>query len=105
MVLGAIALLVFCFTNGNETPEETSRTAVEEISPLELLPDKALKEKMEESEKAMENAPFVGSRRSDVYHFPSCKWVEKIKRENIRGFKSEEEAIEFGYRRCVNCLQ
>jgi len=35
---------------------------------------------------------FVGSRESDVYHYPNCRYVEMILPENIIWFTSAEDA-------------
>lgn len=34
---------------------------------------------------------YVGSKNSDIYHKPDCKWAKRIKPENLICFKSIEE--------------
>ena len=46
---------------------------------------------------------FVGSKKSDVYHYPSCRYVKMIKPENIIWFTSVEDARNHGYRPCKVC--
>ncbi|KUK43732.1 MAG: Extracellular nuclease [Methanothrix harundinacea] len=46
---------------------------------------------------------FVGSTRSDKYHYPSCRWAEKILPENAIWFSSSEEARAAGYVPCGVC--
>lgn len=46
---------------------------------------------------------YVGSKNSDKYHYPSCKWAMKIKPENLVTFKSVKEAKEKGYVACKVC--
>jgi LPXTG-motif cell wall-anchored protein len=46
---------------------------------------------------------FVGSKNSDVYHYPSCSYVDRIKPENRIYFSSPEDAIDHGYRPCKVC--
>lgn len=46
---------------------------------------------------------FVGSRKSDVYHYPGCHYVRQIKAGNLIGFDSVEEARARGYRPCKVC--
>ena len=46
---------------------------------------------------------FVGSKKSDVYHYPSCRWAKRIKAENRVYFDTPEEAIAAGYRPCKVC--
>lgn len=46
---------------------------------------------------------FVGSKESDVYHYPNCRYVKKILPENIIWFSSIEDARNHGYRPCKVC--
>jgi len=46
---------------------------------------------------------FVGSTKSDKYHYPSCRWAEKILPENEIWFASSEEARAAGYVPCGVC--
>lgn len=46
---------------------------------------------------------YVGSKESDKYHYPSCKWVEKILPENKIWFDSEKDARAVGYSPCGTC--
>ncbi len=46
---------------------------------------------------------FVGSTKSDKYHYPSCRWAEKILPENQIWFSSSEEARTAGYVPCGVC--
>ena len=46
---------------------------------------------------------YVASKKSKVFHSPNCKWVKRIKPENLIGFKSREEAISSGRRPCKVC--
>ena len=46
---------------------------------------------------------FVGSKKSDKYHLPSCKWAKKIKPNHLIEFKTRSEAITSGYFPCKVC--
>ncbi len=46
---------------------------------------------------------YVGSKNSDVYHYPSCHYVDNIKDENKIWFSSVQDAINQGYRACKSC--
>jgi pilus assembly protein CpaE len=46
---------------------------------------------------------YVGSRTSNKYHYPDCKWVKQIRPENILRFKSAQEAQKEGYVPCPTC--
>ena len=49
-------------------------------------------------------AEFWGSAKSDKYHYPSCRWAEKIDAKNMVRFNSPEEAIKAGYKPCKVCV-
>ena len=46
---------------------------------------------------------FWASEKSNIYHYPSCKWAKKIRPYNLIIFNSPEEAIASGYRPCKVC--
>ena len=46
---------------------------------------------------------YVGSSESDVFHLPSCRYVDQILPENKITFSTRQEAIDAGYRACLVC--
>lgn len=46
---------------------------------------------------------YVGSKRSNKYHYPSCRWAKKIKPYNLVTFQSVKKAQEAGYVPCKVC--
>ncbi|MEW6614808.1 MAG: Ada metal-binding domain-containing protein [Thermodesulfobacteriota bacterium] len=46
---------------------------------------------------------YVGSAKSNKYHYPNCRWAQKIKSENLVTFKSAKEALATGYVPCKVC--
>ncbi len=46
---------------------------------------------------------FVGSARSNKYHYPWCKWAQKISPRNLVAFSSTENAQQRGYVPCKVC--
>jgi len=46
---------------------------------------------------------FVGSIKSNKYHYPSCQWAEKINPENEIWFSSSQDARNQGYIPCKVC--
>lgn len=46
---------------------------------------------------------YVGSTKSDKYHYPSCRWAEKINPSNEIWFSSSEDARAHGYVPCKVC--
>ena len=45
---------------------------------------------------------FVGSKTSNKYHYPDCRWAKQIRPENLVTFSSAEER-EKGYVSCPEC--
>ncbi len=52
---------------------------------------------------AVPTGKFVGSKTSNKYHLPECKWAKKIKPERSVTFGSAKEAREKGYLPCPTC--
>lgn len=46
---------------------------------------------------------FWGSKNSNKYHYPDCRWAQKIKPSNLIKFNSPEEAQKAGYIPCKVC--
>lgn len=49
------------------------------------------------------NGPFVGSAKSDKYHYPSCSAAKKIKSSNLVTFSGSADARASGYVPCGIC--
>ena len=48
-------------------------------------------------------ADFWASKNSKIYHYPTCKWAQKINPQNLVKFVTPEDAIKAGYRACKVC--
>ena len=48
--------------------------------------------------------PYVGSRKSAIFHDPHCVHAEMIHPHNLVEFESREEAVESGRRPCKGCI-
>ena len=46
---------------------------------------------------------YVGSAKSNKYHYPNCEWALKINPDNLVKFKSAKEALDAGYIACKVC--
>lgn len=46
---------------------------------------------------------YVGSMESDKFHYPDCRFAEKILPENEIWFATREEALNYGYSPCGVC--
>ena len=53
--------------------------------------------------KPTEKGIYVGSKKSNKYHYPSCVWAQQINAENERWFSSAGEAKSGGYVPCKVC--
>lgn len=54
---------------------------------------------------AAQNCIFLGSKNSNKYHLPSCRWAKNIKKENQVCFSSESDAKSKGYLPDKNCIK
>lgn len=52
-----------------------------------------------------QNCAFIGSKNSNKYHVPTCRWAKNIKPENITCFKDKNEAESKGYLPDKNCIK
>ncbi|MBF0479117.1 MAG: hypothetical protein HQL26_06505 [Candidatus Omnitrophica bacterium] len=50
-----------------------------------------------------DEAGFVASKKSTVYHLPACVMVKQITPDNKVTFNTPEEAIKAGYKPCQKC--
>ncbi|PAB61016.1 Ada metal-binding domain-containing protein [Anaeromicrobium sediminis] len=46
---------------------------------------------------------YVGSDKSNKYHYPDCRWAKKIKPENLLEFNGKSDAEGKGYVPCGTC--
>ena len=81
------------------TPEPVPQPAPqpEQSAPaVTLTPEQAFREKLKQY-------AYVGSSESDKYHYPSCRWTNKINDGNLVHFDSADEAKAAGYEPCGTC--
>ena len=52
---------------------------------------------------AISATEFWGSKTSNKYHYPTCKWTKQISPSNLIKFRSPEEAQKAGYIPCPVC--
>jgi len=48
-------------------------------------------------------AEYWGSKKSNKYHSPTCRWAQKISSKNLIKFNTPESAIKAGYVPCKVC--
>jgi len=49
------------------------------------------------------SAEFWASKKTNKYHYATCKWALNIKADNLIKFNSPEEAVKAGYVPCKVC--
>lgn len=83
-----------------QKPLETQNLASdnESTSPLEAS-------NTEQSKLIDKNCVFVGSKNSNKYHIPTCRWAKQIKPQNLVCFKSAEDAVSKNYQPDKNCVK
>lgn len=46
---------------------------------------------------------YWASSQSNKFHYPSCRWAQKIHKDNLIIFKDRKEAVDAGYIPCKVC--
>ena len=46
---------------------------------------------------------YVGSKNSNKYHHPDCRWAKKISAKNLVTFETAQDAVKAGYVPCKAC--
>jgi hypothetical protein len=62
-----------------------------------------IKEVCANEKNTAQDCNFVGSIKGKKYYPPSCSFAKKISKENLRCFKSDEDAQNKGYTRSKSC--
>jgi len=95
------------FTNGQQIPEDIEKASLDQL--LNLITEQ------KDNAKLVDNSPvfkrcdnpslkyYVANKNSDVFHYPDCKWGNKIKKENMIAFESIDEAMNKGFKPCGLC--
>ena len=62
-----------------------------------------IKELCADSVMTREDCIYVGSVKGTKYYPPDCSYAKKISKENLRCFKTDEEAMKKGYKKSTSC--
>jgi hypothetical protein len=76
-----------------KTPQEVKNTSNESNTTPQTLPA------------GRQDCAFVGSKNSNKYHLPNCRYAKNINPENRVCFSSENEAKSKGYLPDKNCIK
>jgi len=64
------------------------------------------KSSLESNSKTLpKNCTYVGSKNSNKYHLPTCRWAKQIKPKNVVCFKDAQEASVKNYLPDKNCIK
>jgi len=99
-------------TNGREVPEAIETGSIERIvecvfgsfihSAAFSSSKRPGSSSFEESTR-LEDGYFVANKNSDVFHYPDCKWTQKIRKKNRVTFSSVQAAQENHFMPCRDC--
>jgi hypothetical protein len=106
LVISALVLgiAVFLLVQSHPLPKVGSLSAAPGIiQPGATASDSLKKQVSAQQPQTAATVRYVGSKTSNKYHFPDCKWAKTIAPERLRFFKSVQEAQEAGYIPCPAC--
>lgn len=83
--------------NGNNLTSGNSQTGITEKKEADSSQNQGTGEN--------KNCAYVGSKNSNKYHLPACRYAKNIKPENLVCFASKEDAGKRGYQPDTNCLK
>ena len=63
----------------------------------------AVQVKIERTITSTDEVLYIGNKKSQRFHYPTCRSVTQMKDKNKIEFHSREEAIERGYKPCGEC--
>ncbi len=115
-VLGLVLVAAISFQGGyfQGKNQQTSSIIIEDaqkclssngssdISKVLGKEDESTKEEQSDSKK---DCAFIGSKNSNKYHLPSCRYAKNIKEENIVCFSDQQDAENKGYKPCGQCIK
>ena len=89
-----------------EKPVESGNNnqAVQGVSQSQNLASEG-KNKDDSVSAQLQDCALVGSKNSNKYHLPTCRWAKNIKPENIVCFSDENDAKSKGYLLDKNCIK
>jgi len=87
-----------------EKPVEVSAPSVQGVSQSQnLVSEEQKKDGVVDVQP--QNCAFVGSKNSNKYHLPTCRYAKSIKPENLVCFSDKNEAELKGYLPDKNCIK
>jgi flagellar biosynthesis protein FlhF len=111
-VLVQYPLPVSFVTNGREVTDAIQTGSMDKIvehllgtfkNRQALLAPERPDRSLHEAPARIESSSFVANKNSDVFHYPECKWTQKIKSKNMITFSSVKAAEEQHFLPCRDC--
>ena len=99
LTIGIVLVALISFGAGRLTAPSADNESIIIQQPTASI-EQSLRQSSEEDDKKIEKGEFVGSVKSNKYHWPDCPWANKISLNNQIRFSSEQEAQSAGYIRC-----
>jgi flagellar biosynthesis protein FlhF len=99
-------------TNGREVPNAIETGSMDKIVEHLMgtfknrktgLASQRPRQSVHEASVRIEDRTYVANKNSDVFHYPECKWTQKIKSKNMITFSSAEAAEEAHFMPCQDC--
>jgi hypothetical protein len=104
MLVTVLAGVAGCTSANPSNPSTASApTAQSTTTPTQTTPTTAALPTAPPTNIQSYAGPFVGSKNSNVYHYPWCYEAAKIKPENLVVFATVADACAAGYRPCEVC--
>lgn len=102
LTIGLVLIALISFGAGRLTAPQIDKEQViiQNPTPAASIEHSLISLEGENQKEETEEGIFVGSVKSNKYHWPDCSWAKKISPENQIWFNSEEEAQAAGYIRC-----
>ena len=99
LTIGIVLVALISFGAGRLTTPSANNQSIIIQQPTASI-EQSLRQDSEKDDKKTEKGEFIGSVKSNKYHWPNCPWAKKISPNNQILFSSEQEAQSAGYIRC-----
>ena len=103
-IAGIVVVAFLSYVFGVLKGSEFSQRPITVMRPLNdpvVIPQK--NESIALADMKPQDCVYVGSIKGKKYYPPSCSYAKKVAKENLRCFRSDQDAIDKGYVRSTSC--
>ena len=100
LAIGIVLVALISFGAGRLTAPQVNKEPIVIQEPTASIEQSLPKVDQSVDKETTGQEKFVGSVKSNKYHWPDCPWAKKIAPANQVWFSSEKEAQAAGYIRC-----